>query len=63
MKHTVSYTPVVLNFPPWNFLVKFMHVKVLNGWSKKFFNMLLELLKTTFPMCSTTIPSSFYEVK
>ncbi|KAL4016879.1 hypothetical protein IC575_024541 [Cucumis melo] len=46
-----------------NFLVKLMHVKVLNGWSNKSFDMLLELLRASFPMCSTTIPSSFYEAK
>lgn len=28
-----------------NFLVKLMHIKVLNGWSNKSFDMLLELLK------------------
>ena len=43
-----------------NFLVKFMHIKVLNSWSNKSFDMLLELLKAAFLMV-TTIPSSFYE--
>ena len=38
-----------------------MHIKVLNSWSNKFFDMLLELLKVEFPM--TAIPSSFYEAK
>ena len=46
-----------------NFLVKSMHVKVLNGWSNKFFNMLVELLRVTFSMCSSIVPSSFYEAK
>ena len=46
-----------------NFLVKLMNVKVLNGWSNKSFDMLLELLRAAFPMCSSTIPSSFYEAK
>ena len=46
-----------------NFWVKLMHVKVLNGWSNKSFDMLLKLLKCAFPMCSTTIPSSLYEAK
>ncbi|KAA0064176.1 CACTA transposable element [Cucumis melo var. makuwa] len=55
--------PGCSEFSSLNFLVKLMHVKVLNGWSNKSFDMLLELLRTTFPMCSTTIPSSFYEVK
>ncbi|TYK23982.1 uncharacterized protein E5676_scaffold250G00460 [Cucumis melo var. makuwa] len=40
-----------------------MNVGVLNCWSNKLFNMLLELLRAVFPMCSTTIPSSFYEAK
>ena len=39
-----------------------MHVKVLNGWSNKSFDM-LELLRAAFPMCSSIIPSSFYEPK
>ncbi|KAA0053293.1 CACTA en-spm transposon protein [Cucumis melo var. makuwa] len=43
--------------------VRLMHVKVLNGWSNKSFDMLLELLRATFPMCNSTIPSSFYEAK
>ena len=40
-----------------------MHVKILNSWSNKSFDRLLELLKCVFSMCSTTIPSSFYEAK
>ena len=40
-----------------------MHVKVLNGWSNKSFDMLLQLLKRVFQICSTTIPSSSYEAK
>ncbi|KAA0051737.1 uncharacterized protein E6C27_scaffold60G001270 [Cucumis melo var. makuwa] len=43
--------------------VRLMHVKVLNGWSNKSFDMLLELLRAAFPMCNSTIPSSFYEAK
>ena len=46
-----------------NFLVKIMHVKVFNGWSDKSFDMLLEILKAAFPMCSANIPSSLYEAK
>ncbi|KAA0025990.1 CACTA en-spm transposon protein [Cucumis melo var. makuwa] len=45
-----------------NLKVKLMHVKVLNGWSNKSFDM-LELLRATFAMSSSTIPNSFYEVK
>ncbi|KAA0046644.1 CACTA transposable element [Cucumis melo var. makuwa] len=43
--------------------VGLMHVKVLNGWSNKSFDMLLELLRAAFPMCNSTISSSFYEAK
>ncbi|KAA0053564.1 CACTA en-spm transposon protein [Cucumis melo var. makuwa] len=43
--------------------VGLMHVKVLNGWSNKSFDMLLELLRAAFPMCNSTIPNSFYEAK
>ncbi|KAA0061298.1 CACTA en-spm transposon protein [Cucumis melo var. makuwa] len=50
-------------FSSLNFLVKLMLVKVLNDWSNKSFDMLLELLRAAFPMCSTIIPSSFYEAK
>ena len=55
--------PDCLEFSSLNFLVTLMQVKVLNGWSNKFFEMLLELLKCVFLMCSTVISSSFYEVK
>lgn len=46
-----------------NFLVKLIHVKVLNVWSNKSFDMLSELLRAVFPMCSSIIPSSFYKAK
>lgn len=39
-----------------------MHVKVLNGWSNKSFNMLLELLREAFPS-PNAIPHSHYEAK
>ncbi|TYK20936.1 CACTA transposable element [Cucumis melo var. makuwa] len=55
--------PGCSEFSSLNFLVKLMHVKILNGWSNKSFDMLLELLTATFPMCSSTIPSSFYEAR
>ena len=49
-------------FSSLNFLVKLMHIKVLNNWSNKSFDMLLELLKDAFPV-GTYIPKSFYEAK
>ena len=45
-----------------NFLVRLMHIKVLNGWSNKSFDMLLELLKSAFST-DASIPSSYYEAK
>ncbi|KAI3447069.1 hypothetical protein Pfo_003734 [Paulownia fortunei] len=45
-----------------DFLVKLMHVKVLNGWSNKSFDMLLQLLGEAFSK-SNAIPSSHYEAK
>ena len=45
------------------FLVKMMHIKVLNGWSNKSFDMMLDLIKSAFPICGTNILSSFYESK
>ena len=50
-------------FSSLNFLVKMIHVKVLNGWSNKSFDMMLELIKCAFSMCDTNISSLFYEVK
>ena len=55
--------PGCSQFSSLNFLVKMMHVKVLNGWSNKSFDMMLKLIKCVFPMCTTNIPSSFYEAK
>ena len=43
--------------------VTLMHLKVLNGWSNKSFDMMLEIIKRIFPMCGTNVPSSFYEAK
>ena len=40
-----------------------MHVKVLNGWSNKFFDMMFDIIKHVFLMYGTSIPSSFYEAK
>ena len=39
-----------------------MHIKVLNRWTNKSYNMLLELLKEAFSN-STRIPSSHYKAK
>ena len=44
------------------FLVKLMHVKVLNHWSDKSFDMLLKLLVDAFPERSN-IPKTYYDAK
>jgi hypothetical protein len=45
-----------------NFMVKLMHIKVMNQWSNKSFNMLLELLKNVFPE-DIGLPTSTYDAK
>lgn len=45
-----------------SFLVKILHLKVLNKWSNKSFEMTLQLFKEVLPKHST-IPDSPYEVK
>ena len=47
------------DFSSLYFLVQLIHVKVLNRWSNKPFDMLLKLLRAAFPMCSSTITNSF----
>ena len=44
------------------FLVKLIHIKVLNRWTNKSFDILLKLLKDAFSN-DTKIPSSYYEAK
>ena len=44
------------------FIVELMHVKVLNHWSKKSFDMLLELLSKAFPK-GTNLSSCSYNAK
>ena len=54
--------PGCTNFFSLNFLVKLMQIKILNNWSNKSFDMLLELLKDAFSI-GTFITKSFYEAK
>ncbi|XP_024028761.1 uncharacterized protein LOC112093797 [Morus notabilis] len=49
-------------FSTLTFLVKLLHIKVLNQWSNKSFDMLLKLLREAFPEGSR-IPKSYYEAK
>ena len=55
--------PSCSEYSSMNFFVKMMHVKVLNGWSIKSFDMMLDLIKFVFPICGTNVPSSFYEAE
>ena len=45
-----------------NFIVKLMHIKVLNKWTNSSFDQLLELLKTTHPD-ENKILDSHYDAK
>ena len=49
-------------FSTLTILVKLIHIKVLNRWMNKSFDMLLELLKNAFSN-DTKIPSSHYEAR
>ncbi|RVX00750.1 hypothetical protein CK203_026403 [Vitis vinifera] len=49
-------------FSSLTFIVKLMHLKVLNHWSNKSFDMLLELLSEIFPE-GTNLPSCTYDAK
>ncbi|XP_042425958.1 uncharacterized protein LOC122013798 [Zingiber officinale] len=53
--------PGCVNFSALNFLVKLMHVKGLDKWSNKSFDMLLKLMKQAFPQA--ILPDSHYEAK
>ena len=59
--HQALY-PGCTKFSALTFLVKLMHIKVLNGWSNKSFDMFLELLLDDFPK-SINIPESHYDVQ
>ena len=54
--------PGCKKFSALTFLVKLMHVKVLNCWSDKSFDMLLQLLIDVFPEGSI-IPKTYYDAK
>lgn len=57
-----SLYPDCEKFSALTFLVKLMHVKVMNKWSNKSFDMLLKLLIEAFPE-GTKLPGSNYEAK
>uniref|UniRef100_A0A0A0LIG0 Uncharacterized protein n=1 Tax=Cucumis sativus TaxID=3659 RepID=A0A0A0LIG0_CUCSA len=54
--------PGYLKFTSFNFLVKLMHIRVLNCWSNKSFDMLRESLKKAFPD-GVKLHASYYESK
>ena len=53
--------PGVSSFSSLNFLVKLMHLKMLNKWTNTSFNELFKLLKLAFPKID--LVNSHYEVK
>ena len=58
----IELYPRYEKFSTLTFLVKLMHIKVLNRWTNKSFDMLFELLKDAF-LNDTKIPSSYYEAR
>ena len=59
--HQALY-PGCTKFSALTFLLKLMHIKVLNGWCNKSFDILLELLLDAFPN-GASIKKSHYGVK
>ncbi|XP_028060554.1 uncharacterized protein LOC114264150 [Camellia sinensis] len=55
--------PGCRKFSLLSFVVKMLHVKVLNKWSNKSFNMLLGILKDLLPVSDQVIPWTLYEAK
>ena len=53
--------PGMYSFSSLNFLVKLMHLKVINKWTNKSFNELLKWLKLAFPKID--LVDSHYKVK
>ena len=54
--------PGCRNFSKLNFLTRLLHLKTINRWSNKSFDMLLGLLKEVLPE-GETLPKSHYEAK
>lgn len=52
--------PNCTKFSTLSFLIKLLHIKVINRWSNKSFDMLLSLLKEAFPI-GETLPKSHYD--
>ncbi|XP_028114517.1 uncharacterized protein LOC114312475 [Camellia sinensis] len=55
--------PGCRKFSLLSFVIKMLHVKVLNKWSNKSFNMLLGILKDLLPVSDQVIPWTLYEAK
>ncbi|KAK9286236.1 hypothetical protein L1049_014622 [Liquidambar formosana] len=54
--------PSCTKFLLLSFLVKFLHIKTINNWSNKSFEMMLDLLKEALPP-GERLPKSYYEAK
>ena len=52
--------PGCTKFLKLSFIVRLFHIKCLNGWSNKSFDMLLELLKEALPV-DEILPKNHYE--
>lgn len=52
--------PGCSQYSKFTFLVKLMHLKVLNNWSNKSFGMVLQLLRAAFPD-GANFPHSYYD--
>eukprot|EP00268_Persea_americana_P019667 TRINITY_DN2010_c0_g2_i4.p1 TRINITY_DN2010_c0_g2~~TRINITY_DN2010_c0_g2_i4.p1 ORF type:complete len:465 (-),score=57.82 TRINITY_DN2010_c0_g2_i4:857-2251(-) len=58
----IELYPGSTKFSKLSFLVRLFHLKCLNGWSNKSFDMLLELLKEALPV-GEMLPKNHYESK
>lgn len=54
--------PGCKKFSKLDYLVKLFHVKVINRWSNKSFDMILQLIKAALPE-GETLPKSYHEAK
>lgn len=54
--------PGCLKFMKLDFVVKLLHLKIINNWTNKSFNMNIELFKAALPI-GETLPKSYYESK
>ncbi|KAB1212871.1 hypothetical protein CJ030_MR5G010171 [Morella rubra] len=55
--------PSCETFSKLSFVVKLLHLKTINNWSSKSFDMLLLLLRDAFKSVGVRLPKTFYEAK